>query len=93
MRECVYVVVSADVGYFGNCMLAVAQAYPDLIIITGDIVYGSFDDSGATLRWMCKLLDSFEIPWAPVFGNHDNESKMGVAWQCRQLEKKQILSL
>ena len=67
----------------------VAQSCPDLIIITGDIVYGSFDDSGETLRWMCRLLDSFKIPWAPVFGNHDNESKMGVTWQCEQLEKSE----
>jgi hypothetical protein len=60
----------------------VAQARPDLIFITGDIIYGSFDDSGRTFDWFCKLMDSFRVPWAPVFGNHDNESKMGVAWQC-----------
>lgn len=65
----------------------VAQTRPDLIFITGDIVYGSFDDKGSTLRWICQLLDSFQIPWAPVFGNHDNESAMGVDWQCRQFEE------
>ena len=32
-------------------------------------------------------MDSFEIPWAPVFGNHDNESARGVDWQCEQFEK------
>ena len=67
----------------------VAQARPDLIIITGDIVYGSFDDSGESLKWMCNLMDSFKIPWAPVFGNHDNESKMGVKWQCELLESRE----
>ena len=65
----------------------VAQTNPDLIILTGDIVYGSFDDKGTTLDWFCHLMDSFEIPWAPVFGNHDNESRMGVDWQCARLEK------
>ena len=64
----------------------IAQTQPDLIFITGDIVYGSFDDDGSTLQWFCTFMDSFQIPWAPVFGNHDNESKMGVAWQCQQLE-------
>ena len=64
----------------------VAQARPDLIILTGDLVYGSFDDAGTTMRWFVALMDSFKIPWAPVFGNHDNESAMGVAWQCAQLE-------
>ena len=34
-------------------------------------------------------MDSFNIPWAPIFGNHDNESAKGVAWQCEQLEKAQ----
>ena len=64
----------------------IAQTRPDLIILTGDLVYGSFDDAGTTFLWFCRLMDSFGIPWAPVFGNHDNESRMGVAWQCEQLE-------
>ena len=61
-----------------------AQVRPDLIIITGDIIYGSFDDSGTTMQWFCTMMDSLEIPWAPVWGNHDNESKMGIEWQCAQ---------
>lgn len=65
----------------------IAQTRPDVIIITGDIVYGSFDDQGTTLKWFCDLMDSFRIPWAPVFGNHDNESRKGVDWQCSCLEK------
>ena len=64
----------------------VAQTRPDLIFITGDIIYGSFDDAGTTFEWFCRLMDSFEIPWAPVFGNHDNESRRGVDWQCTQFE-------
>ncbi|MBQ8371796.1 MAG: metallophosphoesterase [Clostridia bacterium] len=65
----------------------ITQTRPDLIIITGDIVYGSFDDQGSTLEWFCSLMDSFGIPWAPTFGNHDNESRKGVAWQCSQFKK------
>jgi hypothetical protein len=65
----------------------VAQSRPDLIIITGDIVYGSFDDSGRVFEYICSLMDSFGIPWAPVFGNHDNESSVGVAWQCERFER------
>ena len=64
----------------------VAQAMPDLIIITGDIIYGSFDDNGTVMKWFCNFMDQFEIPWAPVFGNHDNESKMGVKYQCDLFE-------
>lgn len=59
---------------------------PDLIILTGDIVYGEFDDNGENLLEFISFMESFNIPWAPVFGNHDNESKMGADWQCAQLE-------
>ena len=65
----------------------VAQTNPDLIFITGDIIYGSFDDDGTVFEWFCNFMDSFEIPWAPVFGNHDNESQKGVMWQCERFEK------
>ena len=64
----------------------IEQTKPDLIFVTGDIVYGEFDDNGTALKWLVDLMESFRIPWAPVFGNHDNESKMGVAYQCRLFE-------
>ena len=68
----------------------VAQASPDLIIITGDIVYGEFDDSGASLELFCDFMDSFGIPWAPVYGNHDNESRRGVDWQNERLASSSL---
>ena len=60
----------------------VAQSRPDLILVTGDIVYGEFDDSGRIQKEFTDLLGSFAIPWAPVFGNHDNECAVGIDWQC-----------
>lgn len=60
---------------------------PDLIILTGDIIYGEFDDSGSALLSFVEFMESFQTPWAPIFGNHDNESKMGVDWQCQQFEE------
>lgn len=65
----------------------VAVTNPDLIILTGDIVYGEFDDAGTALVGFVEFMESFQIPWAPVFGNHDNESKKGVDWQCQQFEE------
>ena len=59
---------------------------PDLIILTGDIVYGKFDEMGRLLLDLIAFMDSLKIPWAPVFGNHDNECVLGVDWQCEQLE-------
>ncbi len=62
---------------------------PDLILVTGDIVYGEFDDNGSNLMEICEFMDSFKIPWAPVFGNHDNECKLGVSWQCEVFKKSE----
>jgi predicted phosphodiesterase len=64
----------------------VKKTNPDLILITGDLVYGEFDDLGTSLKKYVKFMDGFEIPWAPIFGNHDNESINGVDWQCEVLE-------
>jgi len=64
----------------------IEKTHPDLILLTGDIVYGEFDDSGTVWESFVEFMDSFGIPWAPVFGNHDNETKKGVDWQCEVLE-------
>ena len=72
----------------GNHIRAlVATVLPDLIFITGDLVYGSFDDNGTSFERFCNFMDTLKIPWAPVFGNHDNESARGVDWQCAVLKK------
>jgi hypothetical protein len=61
---------------------------PDLILVTGDLIYGRFDtEKGEIFTQYVAFMESFEIPWAPVFGNHDNECPKGVDWQCEQLEK------
>ena len=57
---------------------------PDLIIFSGDVVYGEFDDSGKSFTEFVEFMESFQIPWAPIFGNHDNETIQGVDWQCAQ---------
>lgn len=75
-----------DVQLGNHIRSLVTQSNPDLIFITGDMVYGSFDDSGEAFVWFVDLMESFGIPWAPVFGNHDNETNMGVKWQCDLLE-------
>ena len=63
----------------------VKSTSPDLILIAGDIVYGEFDHDGTALQSFIEFMDSFAIPWAPVLGNHETESRMGADWQCEQL--------
>ena len=65
----------------------VKQANPDLIIVTGDNIHGEFDDNGFCTEKLVAFMETLEIPWAPVFGNHDNETAKGVTWQCQQFEQ------
>ncbi len=44
---------------------------PDLITITGDIVCGN--STFFSIKNFTNLMESFGVPWAPVFGNHDGE--------------------
>lgn len=70
-----------------DCLRAtVLEAKPDLILMTGDNIYGEFDDAGTSLQALIEVMESLQVPWAPVYGNHDNESRMGVAWQNAQLQ-------
>ncbi len=68
----------------------VAQTDPDLIFITGDIIYGEFDDSGTSLTLFCSFMDSLGVPWAPVYGNHDNEALRGIEWQNERLSSASL---
>lgn len=45
----------------------IKSAQPDLITITGDISYGC----SVAFYGICSFINSYNIPWAPVFGNHD----------------------
>ncbi len=50
----------------------VRDAQPDLITVSGDMVCG--DSTYYSAYRLTELLDSFGIPWAPFFGNHDGEA-------------------
>ena len=67
----------------------ITQTCPHLIILTGDLVYGEFDDSGRVLRDFIGFMDSLGIPWAPVWGNHDQESAVGNIAMCAAYETAQ----
>ncbi len=76
-----------DVQCGNHIRALICQTHPDFIFITGDIVYGEFDDNGTALKWFVNFMDTFCIPWAPVFGNHDNESAKGADYQCKLFEE------
>lgn len=54
-----------------NIKRLVNKVKPDLITVSGDIVCA--DSTVYSIKRITDLFDSFGIPWAPVFGNHDDE--------------------
>lgn len=49
----------------------VEKTKPDLIVLPGDVL--SAFASRFSIYNFIKRMDSYQIPWAPVFGNHDSE--------------------
>ncbi len=49
----------------------VEKTKPDMITLPGDVL--SAEASRFSINNFIKHMDSYKIPWAPVFGNHDNE--------------------
>ncbi len=81
-----YATENIERNCFHRIKSLVTQLKPDVIIMTGDLVYGEFDARGTSQRKLVEFMESLDIPWAPVFGNHDSESAKGVKWQCEQYE-------
>ncbi len=68
---------------------AVERCKPDLIVLTGDNIYGETDDDGSDWIELIEKIDSYKKPWLTIFGNHDNESAKGVTWQVNQLKQSE----
>lgn len=49
---------------------------PDLLILLGDMVWEN--STAQTMQDVADFIDGFEIPWAPVFGNHEGDLQMQV---------------
>ena len=49
----------------------------DFMVVTGDLFTFA---SKSTARKLFKFLDSYDIPWSVVFGNHDEQTYFSVDW-------------
>jgi len=65
----------------------ISKTQPDVIVHTGDFVYGEFDDSGRMLKNHIEIMDKYGIPWALALGNHERETAIGIDRLCGELEK------
>ncbi|MBO4252120.1 MAG: metallophosphoesterase, partial [Clostridia bacterium] len=74
---------------YANCFNYITELVesdrPDLIIVTGDMINGNFDDNGTMFLRFIEFMDSLDIPWAPVFGTLENASAKGASWQRARL--------
>lgn len=75
----------------------IEYAIPDLIVLTGDVVYpltpvtGSNDNLSA-LKVVAELIEMYKTPWTYTFGNHDAESfaKYSKSELCDYLESDKL---
>ena len=49
----------------------IERTSPDLITISGDLAWAGHDHA---YDMLASFIDSFNIPWANVWGNHDNQN-------------------
>jgi hypothetical protein len=62
------------------------EVKPDLITVSGDLAWAS---EFVAYDMLAKFLDSFGIPWAPVFGNHDNQHGPEAVCKAAEIMKAQ----
>ena len=79
-------VPSMDDRCFSYVKELIDRTSPDIILMSGDNIYGEFDDNGRMLTLLCERMEEYGVYWAPVFGNHDNESRIGVREQIRIMQ-------
>jgi len=80
----------------------VERSQPDMIMVTGDSVYnldivkmsrpGLNTDNMASFKKFAKFIDSFNIPWAFCFGNHDEEGDLKKMMGGDKTATKKVLS-
>lgn len=63
----------------------VKEVKPDLITVTGDIVCGTA--SNKSIKRFVELMESFGVPWAPVYGNHDDETNCDLNYLTGEMMK------
>lgn len=71
---------------YAHIRALVKETAPDLILLTGDNIYGEFDDEGVMLAELIEVFEEIGLPWATTFGNHDPESRIGIDRICAAYE-------
>ncbi|MBQ9370206.1 MAG: metallophosphoesterase [Clostridia bacterium] len=80
----------------------IERTKPDMIMVTGDSTYnlkkvmplrpGLNTDNLASFKKFAQFIDSFDIPWAFCFGNHDEEGSLKEMLGGDKVKAKKVLS-
>ena len=62
-----------DQKAFRTITQMIEASRPDIIVVTGDIT--SEDENMRAFRTFGEFMESFNIPWGFVYGNHDAETR------------------
>lgn len=62
---------------------------PDLVVLTGDIIFGSkCKDPAESIRQAVLPIEEAGVPWAAVFGNHDDEGSLNRSELMEELRRR-----
>ena len=66
--------VDQDAGVWNAVKALIEEENPDFIVLNGDNIYSRFEfEDLRTHRKLMEIIDSYNVPWSLVFGNHDGE--------------------
>lgn len=65
------------------------ELQPDLITLSGDMFWTQMTDGSVyhSVHRLTEFMDSLGIPWAPVFGNHDDEGNCDKNYLAEEMMK------
>ena len=65
--------------------LTIQDANADMIVVTGDLFTYA---SKGTAKRLFEFLDSYNIPWTVIFGNHDEQCFFSIDWMTDYLNNQ-----
>ena len=66
--------VDQDAGVWNAVKALIEEEKPDFIVLNGDNIYSRFEfEDLRSHRKLMEIIDSYNVPWSLVFGNHDGE--------------------
>lgn len=75
---CTFATILTDRKAYAACYETIKKAKPDLIIVTGDINFATFETFGKnnykSIGQFCDFMNHVGIPWMMTYGNHDTEA-------------------